>query len=97
MNHDWASRPVEPEILDDPADFTAVVREFERPLGAFLAEILSDAERARDVLQDTFCDAWTAYGRGVAPFTPSRILTVSGDGSSMWPIIAPSPRCAGTG
>jgi hypothetical protein len=45
MRSDWASGPIGPEIMDDPADFTAVVREFERPLGVFrLVALLAEVE-----------------------------------------------------
>jgi RNA polymerase sigma-70 factor (ECF subfamily) len=56
-------------MTDIPVSFTTLVREYERPLGVFLTEMLDDAESARDLLQDTFCDAWKAFRRGVAPFT----------------------------
>ena len=39
-----------------------------------------DAETARDLLQDTFCDAWKRFGRGVAPFT----LDSGSDGVRHW-------------
>src|SRR5579871_3002767 len=75
MQADRVSMPDTPGSADSaaiPADFTAIVREYERSLGVFLTEMLDDAERAREVLQDTFCDAWKAFQRGVAPFIASK-------------------------
>ncbi len=37
----------------------------------FLVGLVSDAEQARDLLQDTFYDAWRASRRVVRPFVPS--------------------------
>jgi RNA polymerase sigma-70 factor (ECF subfamily) len=56
------------DATDIPTAFTTLVREYERPLYVFLAEMLDDAERAKELLQDTFVDAWGAYQRGTPPF-----------------------------
>lgn len=50
------------------ADFTGVVERHERELLAFLRGMVSEPELARDLLQDTFYDAWRAVKRGAAPF-----------------------------
>jgi RNA polymerase sigma factor (sigma-70 family) len=53
---------------DLPGAFTTLVLEYEQPLFVFLSEILDDQERAKELLQDTFCDAWRSFQRGIAPF-----------------------------
>jgi RNA polymerase sigma-70 factor, ECF subfamily len=53
---------------DLPGAFTELVHEYEHPLFVFLSEILNDRERAQELLQDTFLDAWRSFQRGVAPF-----------------------------
>jgi RNA polymerase sigma-70 factor (ECF subfamily) len=58
-----------PDVVNISVDFTALVQENERPLYVFLTEMLDDSERARDLLQDTFCDAWIACQRGTPPFS----------------------------
>jgi RNA polymerase sigma-70 factor (ECF subfamily) len=50
--------------------FPDVVERHERELLRFLCGIVTDAEQARDLLQDTFYDAWRAAQRGAAPFAP---------------------------
>jgi RNA polymerase sigma factor (sigma-70 family) len=50
------------------ADFTGIVERHERELLAFLRGLVSEAELARDLLQDTFYDAWRAVKRGAEPF-----------------------------
>lgn len=49
------------------AEFTAVVERHDREVLAFLRSLVGDAEHARDLLQDTFYDAWRAAKRGAAP------------------------------
>jgi RNA polymerase sigma factor (sigma-70 family) len=68
MQPDRVARSAPSDKVDLPVDFTALVREYERPLAVFLTQMLDDAESARDLLQDTFCEAWKAFGRGIAPF-----------------------------
>jgi RNA polymerase sigma-70 factor (ECF subfamily) len=48
--------------------FTALVEAHQRDLLRFLRGIVPDPEQARDLLQDTFYDAWRAARRGAAPF-----------------------------
>jgi RNA polymerase sigma-70 factor, ECF subfamily len=50
--------------------FPDLVRRHERELLRFLCGIVTDAEQARDLVQDTFYDAWRAAQRGAAPFVP---------------------------
>jgi RNA polymerase sigma-70 factor, ECF subfamily len=50
------------------ADFTSIVERHERELLAFLRGLVSEAELARDLLQDTFYDAWRTAKRGAEPF-----------------------------
>jgi DNA-directed RNA polymerase specialized sigma24 family protein len=50
------------------AEFTGIVERHERELLAFLRGLVSEAELARDLLQDTFYDAWRAAKRGAEPF-----------------------------
>jgi RNA polymerase sigma-70 factor (ECF subfamily) len=56
------------DAMDIPTAFTALVREYERPLFVFLSQMLNDPERAKELLQDTFVDAWGTYQRGAPPF-----------------------------
>ncbi len=51
-------------------DFTAIVERHERDLYIFLRGIVGHAEQARDLLQDTFYDAWRAANRRAPPFQP---------------------------
>lgn len=49
-------------------DFGAILDRHQSSLLAFLRGLVPDAETARDLLQDVFCDAWRATVRGDAPF-----------------------------
>lgn len=60
---------VSPAILSLAA-FSALVERHSRPLHAFLCSFVRDPELARDLLQDTFCDAWDAAQRGMPPLVP---------------------------
>jgi RNA polymerase sigma factor (sigma-70 family) len=51
-------------------DFTASVERHERDLYVFLRGMVAHAEQARDLLQETFYDAWRAANRGTPPFQP---------------------------
>jgi len=51
------------------AQFLALVQ---RPLHTFLDGIVDDTEQARDLLQDTFCEAWQVARRGAPPFDEGR-------------------------
>jgi RNA polymerase sigma factor (sigma-70 family) len=55
-----------PELLSF-AEFTALVERHQRELLGFLGGLIAHPEQARDLLQDTFCDAWRAAKRGAAP------------------------------
>ena len=62
----------EPETVTTPqglsfAEFTALVERHQRELLVFLCGMIAHREQARDLLQDTFCDAWRAARRGAAP------------------------------
>src|SRR5579862_7685503 len=60
------SRLAPPRLLS-LAEFTPLVERYQRDLYAFLYGLVSQPEQARDLLQDTFCDAWRAAKRGAAP------------------------------
>ena len=60
-----ALAPLEPLTF---ADFTELVERHERELYSFLRGMVRDAEQARDLLQDTFYDAWRAVKREAPPF-----------------------------
>ena len=49
------------------AEFTTLVERFQRELFVFLCGLISHTEQARDLLQDTFVDAWRAAQQGRAP------------------------------
>ncbi len=49
-------------------DFGTLLDRHQAALLAFLRGLVSDAELARDLLQDVFCDAWRAALRGDRPF-----------------------------
>ncbi len=49
------------------AEFTALVERHQRELFVFLSGLVAHQEQARDLLQDTFFDAWRAAQRGRAP------------------------------
>jgi RNA polymerase sigma-70 factor, ECF subfamily len=50
------------------AAFTHIVERHERELFVFLRGLVTEAEHARDLLQDTFYDAWRAATRGAPAF-----------------------------
>jgi RNA polymerase sigma-70 factor (ECF subfamily) len=51
--------------------FTAIVRRYERPLGAYLRRMLDDPELAEDTLQETFLELFrAAIGDGQVPTLP---------------------------
>lgn len=52
-------------------DFGVILDRHQSSLLAFLRGLVPDAETARDLLQDVFCDAWRATMRGDAPFVAS--------------------------
>jgi RNA polymerase sigma-70 factor (ECF subfamily) len=66
-----------PDTTSIPTDFSVLVHEYERPLYLFLSKMPGDPDVARELLQDTFSDAWQAYRRSSAPFirgsTPSEV------------------------
>jgi RNA polymerase sigma-70 factor, ECF subfamily len=52
------------------AQFTEIVERNERELYLFLQGVVSDGEQARDLVQDTFYDAWRAAKRRRPPLLP---------------------------
>ncbi len=50
------------------AAFAALVQQTQRPLYGYLRGLMADAEQARDLMQDVFCDAWRAAKQGSSPF-----------------------------
>lgn len=50
------------------ATFTSIVDRHQHMLHSFLHGLTGDVEQARDLMQDTFQDAWSASQRGAAPF-----------------------------
>jgi RNA polymerase sigma-70 factor (ECF subfamily) len=53
---------VEADVSDD-AGFVELVRDLERPIGAFLAQMTSDRSLAADLMQETFLVAWRERSR----------------------------------
>jgi RNA polymerase sigma-70 factor (ECF subfamily) len=51
-----------------PGAFGDLLNRYQWPLYSFLRGLISDAEQARDIVQDVFCDAWRVSQRAVAPF-----------------------------
>jgi RNA polymerase sigma-70 factor, ECF subfamily len=49
--------------------FTLVVQRYEQPLYAFLLNLVHDADTARDLMQETFSDAWRAAECHKPPLT----------------------------
>jgi RNA polymerase sigma-70 factor (ECF subfamily) len=58
---------VAPPRLLSLAEFTPLVERYQRELYQFLLGLVAQPEQARDLLQDTFYDAWRAAKRGAAP------------------------------
>lgn len=57
--------------LEGPAStaaFAALLQQTQQPLYGYLRGLLADAEQARDVRQDVFCDAWRVAQKGTPPF-----------------------------
>lgn len=55
----------------DGSAFTAVVRRYERPLGAYLRRMLNDPDLAEDTLQETFLELYKELdGDGPLPTLP---------------------------
>jgi RNA polymerase sigma factor (sigma-70 family) len=52
-----------------PPTFNDLLASTQRPLFAFVAGLVGDAEQARDIVQDVYCDAWRALQRGAPPFS----------------------------
>jgi RNA polymerase sigma-70 factor (ECF subfamily) len=50
------------------AAFAALLQRAQPALYGYLRGLLADAEQARDLMQDVFCDAWRAAQQGAAPF-----------------------------
>lgn len=48
--------------------FTALLDRCQRPLYTFLCGIVGNDELARDLMQDTFYDAWRTAQQGIPPF-----------------------------
>jgi RNA polymerase sigma factor (sigma-70 family) len=53
-------------------EFSALLDRSQWPLFTFLRGIVGEEEQARDLMQDTFCEAWRMAQRAAAPFDPSR-------------------------
>ena len=60
-----SSSPAAPAIQA----FVAGLEQNQAALATFVRNLVSDLEEARDVVQETFVDAWRATLRGRAPFT----------------------------
>lgn len=61
VRHNPASVPVLTELLE----------QYQESVYRFLRGFVPDAEQARDLLQDVFCDAWRAIHRQAPPFDSS--------------------------
>ncbi|MGE5334974.1 MAG: RNA polymerase sigma factor [Nitrososphaerota archaeon] len=57
--------------------FTALAHRYTKPLHGFLCGLVHDPELARDLVQDTFIEAWSAAQRGAPP------LVAGGDETGM--------------
>src|SRR5690242_5877992 len=69
----WQAAMSEPDAAARAQDgslaaFTHLVERHEHALLAFLRGLAPSEEAARDLLQDTFYDAWRAVRRAVPPF-----------------------------
>ncbi len=62
-------RTSSPRAVPSADALADVLDRAQRPIVGFLAGLVGDGERARDLLQDVLYDAWRAYRRGAAPFT----------------------------
>ncbi|MGZ3639983.1 MAG: RNA polymerase sigma factor [Ktedonobacterales bacterium] len=49
-------------------DFSVVLERGQRPLYTFLCGLVGDDEQARDLVQDTFYEAWRVYMENAPPF-----------------------------
>lgn len=57
--------------ISAPALFAEALSRHQAALYAFLLGFVHDAELARDLTQEVFCDAWRALQRSVPPFSPA--------------------------
>lgn len=60
-----------------PADFTALVQQYQGSLIGFLRGLVDHTEQARDLAQDVFQDAWRVALRAETPFiagTPQEVI-----------------------
>jgi RNA polymerase sigma factor (sigma-70 family) len=64
------SRAIAPPLAVE--EFSALLDRTQWPLYTFLRGIVGGEEQARDLMQDTFCEAWRVAQRGAAPFDPIR-------------------------
>lgn len=62
--------PDAPASTSPPAlsSFAALLERCQRPLYTFVCGIVNDDEQARDLVQDTFVDAWRVAQRSAPPF-----------------------------
>jgi RNA polymerase sigma-70 factor (ECF subfamily) len=65
-----ANAPVSPVSLT-LEQFSAFLVRCQWPLSTFLRGLVGDEEQARDLMQDTFYDAWRTAQRGLPPFSSS--------------------------
>lgn len=49
-------------------NFATVMEQAQRPLFSYLCHLLGDEEQARDIGQDTLCEAWRVARQGTPPF-----------------------------
>lgn len=63
--------PTSSTTLLSLAEFTSLIERHQGELFGFLCSLVQHQEQARDLLQDTFCDAWYAARRGQAPLVSS--------------------------
>jgi RNA polymerase sigma-70 factor (ECF subfamily) len=52
-----------------PAEFTALVNRYQRPIFGFIYGLVRNSEQAHDLTQDTFYEAWRAGSQQKPPFT----------------------------
>ena len=66
------SEPPVPALQVSLEQFIALLDRCQRPLYTFLRGIVGDDEQARDLIQDTFYDAWRTAQQGIPPFDSAR-------------------------
>lgn len=92
------SDPPVPPLQFSLEQFTALLDRCQWPLYTFLRGIMGDDEQARDLMQDTFYDAWRTAQQGIPPLTaPAGRSQTGAAGSFMPPTTVPVPPYVAAG